>query len=85
MLHSTLAPEHSLTAFDGAAPTHGLAIALLWWPVSLALALTYGAVVLRHERGPDLSGSAIRFKRETMAPKSPPAATRPAAPACRPS
>ena len=27
ILHSTLAPEYSITAYDGAAPAHGLA-----WP-----------------------------------------------------
>ncbi len=51
MLHSTLAPEHSLTAHNGAAPAHGLALALFWWPVAFVLALTYLAVVLREYRG----------------------------------
>ena len=51
MLHSTLAPEHSMTAYDGAAPAHGLALALIWWPVALVLALTYFTVVMRKYRG----------------------------------
>jgi len=51
MLHSTLAPEHSMTAYNGAGPTHGLAVALLWWPLALALALTYFIVVMRNYRG----------------------------------
>ena len=51
MLLSTLAPEHSITAFDGGAPAHGLALGLVWWPVALVLALTYGTVVMRSYRG----------------------------------
>ena len=50
MLHSTLAPEHSLTAQNGAAPAHGLAVALIWWPVSVVLALTYFGVIIRGHR-----------------------------------
>ena len=51
MLHSTLAPEHSMTAYDGAAPAHGLALALIWWPVAFLLAVTYFIVVMREYRG----------------------------------
>jgi len=51
MLQSTLAPEHSMTAYGSAAPAHGLALALIWWPVALVLALTYFTVVMRHYRG----------------------------------
>ena len=51
MLHSTLAPEHSMTAYNGAAPAHGLAVALFWWPVALVLALTYFTVIMRNYRG----------------------------------
>ena len=29
----------------------GLALALVWWPVALALALTYSTVVMRNYRG----------------------------------
>ena len=51
MLHSTLAPEHSMTAYNGAAPAHGLAMALIWWPVAFVLAFTYLIVILREYRG----------------------------------
>ena len=51
MLHSTLAPEHSMTAYNGAAPAHGLALALIWWPVAFLLAFTYLIVVMREYRG----------------------------------
>ena len=51
MLQSTLAPEHSLTAYGGAGPAHGLAVALIWWPVALVLALAYLTVVMRNQRG----------------------------------
>jgi cytochrome d ubiquinol oxidase subunit II len=51
MLLSTLAPEHSMTAYDGAAAPRGLAVALFWWPVALVLAFIYFAVILRNYRG----------------------------------
>jgi cytochrome d ubiquinol oxidase subunit II len=51
MLHSTLAPEHSMTAYTGAGPAHGLALALIWWPVALLLAFTYFTVIMRNYRG----------------------------------
>ena len=51
MLHSTLAPEHSMTAYNGAAPAHGLVMALIWWPLAFVLALTYFTVVMRNYRG----------------------------------
>ena len=51
MLHSTLAPEHSMTAYNGAAPAHGLAMALIWWPVAFVLAFTYLIVIVREYRG----------------------------------
>jgi cytochrome d ubiquinol oxidase subunit II len=50
MLHSTLAPEYSLTASAGATSPHGLAVALFWWPAAAALAFTYAAVVARRFR-----------------------------------
>ena len=40
-----------MTAYSGAAPAHGLAMALIWWPVALVLALTYFAVIMRNYRG----------------------------------
>jgi len=51
MLHSTIGPEHSMTAYNGAAPAHGLALALIWWPVAFVLAFTYLIVILREYRG----------------------------------
>jgi cytochrome d ubiquinol oxidase subunit II len=51
MLHSTLGAEHSLTAYDGATTERGLTIALIWWPLALALAITYFVVILRSYRG----------------------------------
>jgi cytochrome bd ubiquinol oxidase subunit II len=47
MLHSTLAPEHSLTAYNGSASRLGLSIALVWWPIAVALALTYFVIIRR--------------------------------------
>ena len=51
MLHSTLAREYSVTAYSGATAARGLAIALIWWPVALALSLTYAVVVIRSYTG----------------------------------
>ena len=51
MLHSTLAPENSLTAYEGAATGHGLAIALVWWPVALLLSIVYSLFIHRHYAG----------------------------------
>jgi cytochrome d ubiquinol oxidase subunit II len=51
MLLSTLAPEHSITAYNGAAAARGLAMALVWWPVALVLAGAYFTVLLRNYRG----------------------------------
>ena len=51
MLHSTLAPEHSLTIYDGATARSGLAIALLWWPLAFVLALAYFVAILRNNGG----------------------------------
>jgi cytochrome bd ubiquinol oxidase subunit II len=51
MLHSTLAPEYSLSAYKNAAAAHGLAVALVWWPVSLILAVAYFLFVYRHYTG----------------------------------
>ena len=51
ILHSTLAPAHSMTAYNGAGPEHGLAVALFWWPVAFVLAFTYLVVILREYGG----------------------------------
>jgi len=47
VLHSTLSPEHSMTAYTGATAERGLGIALFWWPLAVALALTYFFVIMR--------------------------------------
>lgn len=47
VLHSTLSAEHSMTAYTGATADRGLRIALIWWPVAVALALAYGFIMLR--------------------------------------
>lgn len=51
MLHSTLAPEHSLTAYAVAANPKALALASAWWPVGLALALAYFVFISRRYAG----------------------------------
>jgi cytochrome d ubiquinol oxidase subunit II len=50
LLHSTIAPEHSMTAYDGATATRGLTIALVWWPLAFALAVVYFVVMQRQYR-----------------------------------
>lgn len=51
MLRSTLTPEYSLSAYQNAAAGHGLAIALVWWPVSLIFAVGYFVFIYRHYTG----------------------------------
>jgi len=51
MLHSTLASENSLSAYDNAAAGHGLAVALVWWPVSLVFAVGYFLFIYRYYTG----------------------------------
>jgi len=51
ILRSTLAAEHSMTAYAGAAPGRGLAVALIWWPLAFVLAATYFVVIMRSYRG----------------------------------
>jgi len=51
MLHSTLAPEYSLNVFESAAAGHGLAVALIWWPIALALSFSYFLFIFRHYQG----------------------------------
>jgi cytochrome d ubiquinol oxidase subunit II len=51
MLHSTLAPENSLTAQAVAAGPRALAIAFLWWPVGLVLAIAYSLFISRRYAG----------------------------------
>jgi cytochrome bd ubiquinol oxidase subunit II len=51
VLHSTLAPENSLTAHDVAAGPKSLAYAAIWWPFGLALAAAYFVFVSRRYAG----------------------------------
>lgn len=51
MLRSTLDPAYSLTAQQGAVGGPGLGLALLWWPLALALSITYFVLVSRQFAG----------------------------------
>lgn len=51
MLHSTLDPQYSITAYNGASGDYGMKSALLWWPAAFILAVIYFVFVLRHYTG----------------------------------
>jgi hypothetical protein len=51
MLYSTLAPENSLTAYAVASSPTTLLRASFWWPIGLALAVFYSAVISRRYAG----------------------------------
>jgi len=51
MLHSTLAPENSLTAQAVAASPRALALASMWWPVAFMLAIAYFVFISRRYVG----------------------------------
>jgi cytochrome d ubiquinol oxidase subunit II len=51
MLRSTVAPENSVTAYDGAADDHSLRLALAWWPFAVVLTVGYFVAVSRYYRG----------------------------------
>jgi cytochrome d ubiquinol oxidase subunit II len=51
VLHSTLAPESSLTVYDVAAGSASLAYAAIWWPIGFALAAAYFVFVSRRYAG----------------------------------
>ncbi|HTO53176.1 MAG TPA: cytochrome d ubiquinol oxidase subunit II [Myxococcota bacterium] len=51
MLHSTLEPDHSLTADAVAASPNALRLAASWWPVAAALAAAYFAFISRRWAG----------------------------------
>ena len=51
VLHSTLAPENSLSAYDVAAGASSLAYAAIWWPIGFALAAAYFVFVSRQYAG----------------------------------
>jgi cytochrome d ubiquinol oxidase subunit II len=51
VLHSTLAPENSLSAYNVAAGANSLAYAAIWWPIAFALAVAYFVFVSRRYAG----------------------------------
>jgi cytochrome bd ubiquinol oxidase subunit II len=51
MLHSTLVPENSLTAYAVAAGRNSLLLASIWWPVGFALATAYFVFISRRFAG----------------------------------
>jgi cytochrome d ubiquinol oxidase subunit II len=51
ILRSTISPEYSLSAYQTAADGHGLAIALVWWPIALLFALGYFWFTYRNYSG----------------------------------
>jgi cytochrome d ubiquinol oxidase subunit II len=51
MLHSTLAPEHSLTAYAVASNPSTLRLTAIWWPIGLALAVLYSIFISRRYVG----------------------------------
>ena len=51
MLHSTLSPEDSLSAYQMAASAYGLTVGLVWWPVAFIFAIGYFLFIYRHYRG----------------------------------
>jgi len=50
LLYSRLGPERSLTVYNSSSGVHSLAVALIWWPIALVLAITYAGFVLRYYR-----------------------------------
>jgi cytochrome d ubiquinol oxidase subunit II len=51
MLHSTLAPENSLTAYAVASSPTTLLRASFWWPLAFALAVFYFVFISRRYTG----------------------------------
>ena len=51
VLHSTLAPEYSLSAYDVAAAPNSLVYAAIWWPIGFALAASYFVFMSRRYAG----------------------------------
>jgi cytochrome bd ubiquinol oxidase subunit II len=51
VLHSTLVPDNSLTAYDVAAGPNSLVYAAIWWPIGFALAAAYFVFVSRQYAG----------------------------------
>lgn len=51
MLHSTLRPDDSLTAYSAAASRGTLQIAFLWWPIAFVLTTAYSVFISRQFAG----------------------------------
>jgi cytochrome bd ubiquinol oxidase subunit II len=51
MLHSTIAPEYSITAVNGSSDAGSLRAAAYWWPVAFGLALGYFIFIGRYYKG----------------------------------
>jgi cytochrome d ubiquinol oxidase subunit II len=51
MLHSTLAPENSLTAYAVASNPTTLRITAIWWPIGCALTVSYSILIARRYAG----------------------------------
>jgi cytochrome d ubiquinol oxidase subunit II len=51
MLYSTFDASHSITAYAGSVGGGGLALAIVWWPVAMALSIGYSVVVFRQFSG----------------------------------
>jgi cytochrome d ubiquinol oxidase subunit II len=51
MLHSTIAPENSLTAYAVAAGPNALRLAAIWWPLGFLLAIAYVVFISRRYAG----------------------------------
>jgi cytochrome d ubiquinol oxidase subunit II len=62
MLYSTLAPENSITAYNGSASSSSLRAAAYWWPVAFAFAFIYFGFVAKHYSG------RVRISKDTQQP-----------------
>lgn len=51
MLHSTFDPSHSVSAYAGAVTGPGLRLAIVWWPIAMALSILYAVLVFRQFSG----------------------------------
>ena len=51
LLVSTVAPEHTITAYSAATGAYGLRVGLTWWCLAMPLALGYFAYLYRSLRG----------------------------------
>ena len=60
MLHSTLAPENSLTAYAVASSSNALFVASIWWPMGFVLATAYFVFISRRYEGK------VSVKRDTQ-------------------